>query len=65
MYNVFFMDLPVSSFVYQSSLLTAKSVNLAIARDGFPLYQKLSIFFIVTILIAEVLFECLLIRTAV
>ena len=32
-YNEFFIDLPVSS---HSSLLTAKSVDLAIARDGFP-----------------------------
>ena len=37
MYNVFFMDLPVSSFVSHSSLLTVKSVNLAVVRDGFPL----------------------------
>ena len=37
MYNAFFMDLPVSSFVSHSSLLTAKSVDLALARDGFPL----------------------------
>ena len=36
MYNAFFMDLPVSFFVSHSSLLTAKSANLAIARDGFP-----------------------------
>ena len=35
-YNAFFMDLPVSSFVSHSSLLTAKSVDLAIACDGFP-----------------------------
>ena len=35
-YNVFFMDLPVSSFVSHSSLLTAKGVDLAVARDGFP-----------------------------
>ena len=34
--NAFFMDLPVSSFMSYSSLVTAKSVNLAIARDGFP-----------------------------
>ena len=34
--NVFFMDLPVSSFVSHSSLLTVKSVDLAIARDSFP-----------------------------
>ena len=36
MYNVFFMDLPVSSFVSHSSLLTVKSVDLVIACDGFP-----------------------------
>ena len=36
MYNALFMDLPVSSFVSHSSLLTANSVELAIARDGFP-----------------------------
>ena len=36
MYNAFFMDLPMFSFVSHSSLLTAKSVDLTIARDGFP-----------------------------
>ena len=30
--NAFFMDLPVSSFVSRSSLLTVKSVDLAIAH---------------------------------
>ena len=35
-YNAFFMDLPVSSFVSHSSLLTAKSVDLGVAHDGFP-----------------------------
>ena len=30
-YNAFFMDLPVSSFVSHSSLLTAKGVNLVTA----------------------------------
>ena len=35
-YNAFFMDLPVSSFVSHSSLLTMKSVDLAVACDGFP-----------------------------
>ena len=34
--NAFFMDLPVSSFVSHSSLLTAKSVDLTVACDGFP-----------------------------
>ena len=64
-YNAFFMDLPVSSFVSHSSLLTVKGVDLAVARDGFPLKRKLSVFFIVIILIAEVHFEHFLIRTAV
>ena len=36
MYNAFFMELSVSSFVSHSSLLTAKGVNLAVAQDGFP-----------------------------
>ena len=35
MYNTFFMDLPVSSFVSHLSLLTAKGIDLAVARDGF------------------------------
>ena len=65
-YNAFFMDLPASSFVSHSSLLlTAKGVDLVVANDGFPLKWKLSIFFIVTILIAEVLFEQFLICTTV
>ena len=64
-YNAFFMDLPVSFFVSHSSLLTAKSADLAIARDGFPSKQKSSVFFIVAILIAEVLLKQFLIRTAV
>ena len=64
-YNAFFMNLPVSSFVSHSSLLIVKSVNLAVACDGFPLKQKLSIFFIVDTMIAEVLFEQFLIHTAV
>ena len=64
MYNAFFMDLPVPFFVSLSSLLTAKSVNLAVAHDGFPSKWKLSVFFIVAILIAEVLFEQFLICTA-
>ena len=63
-YNAFFMDLPVSSFVCHSSLLTAKGVDLAVARDGFPSKRKLFIFFIVAIMIAEVLFKQFLIRTA-
>ena len=57
------MDLPVSSFVSHSFLLTAKGVNLAVGRDGFPLLRKSSVFFIVAILIGEVLFEQFLICT--
>ena len=34
-----------------SSLLTAKGVDLAVARDGFPSKRKSSVFFIVAILI--------------
>ena len=55
------MDLPVSSFVSHSSLLTGKGVDLVRAHDGFPPKRK---FFIVAILIAEVLFKKFLIRTA-
>ena len=66
MYNAFFMDLPVSSFVSHSSLLTAKSVNLAIAHDGFPSRNgNCPYFFIAAILIAEVLVKQFLIRTVV
>ena len=65
MYNAFFMDLPISSFVSHSSLLTAKGVDLAVARDGFPSKRKLSVLFIVAVLIAEVLFKQLLICNAV
>ena len=54
-------NLPVSSFVSHSSLLTVKSVDLAIARDGFPSYKrKSSVFVIGAILIAEVLFKFVL-----
>ena len=63
MYNAFFIDLPVSSFVFHTSLLTVKSVDLAVAHDGFPLKRKLSVFFIVATLIVEVFFEQFLIGT--
>ena len=59
------MDLPVSSFVSHLSLLTGKGVDLAQARDGFPSKWKSSVFFIVAILVAGVLFEQFLIRIAV
>ena len=61
----FFMDLPVSSFVSHSSLLTRKGVDLVRARDGFSSKWKSSVFFIVAILIAEVHFKQFLIHIAV
>jgi len=65
MYNSFFMDLPVPSFVFHSSLLTAKGVNSVVARDGFlfvtenfPLRNgKFSLFFILATLIAQLPFK--------
>ena len=58
-----------SSWTYQcqshSSLLTVKGVDLAVAHDGFPSKRKSSVFFIVAIMIAEVLFKQFLIRNAV
>ena len=54
-YNAYLMDLPVSSLVSHSSLLTMKGVSLAVAYDGFPLQWKPSVFLIVATLVAEVL----------
>ena len=34
-FNAFFMDLPVASFVFHSSLLTVKGVRFGGTRDGF------------------------------
>jgi len=76
MCNAFFMDLPASSFVFHSSLLTVKSINLVwlhvmafFALRAFTIYalcnEKSSVFFIVATFITEVLFEQFLIRTAV
>ena len=55
----------MSSFVSHLSLLTAKGVDLVVARDGFPLKRKSSVYFIVAILIADVLFKQLLIHASV
>ena len=55
----------MSSFVSHSSLLTVKGVELVVAHDGFPSKWKLSVFFILAIMISEVLFKQFLIRTAV
>ena len=52
-------------FVFHSSLLTEKTVDLVVACDGFLCVTKSSIFFMVATLIAEVLFKQFLIRTAV
>ena len=56
------MDQPVFSFVSHSSLLTEKSVDLVVARDGF-LCNGNRLYF--AILFAEMLFEQFLIRPAV
>jgi len=58
------MDLPVSSFVSHSSLLTVKSVDLIVARDGFLCVMEI-IRILVATLITEVLFKQFLIHTAV
>ena len=65
MYNVLFMDLPVSSFVSYLLLLTAKCVDLVVACDGFLCIIEIVCIFIVPTLITEVLFEQCLIRIAV
>ena len=59
MYNALFMDLPMSSFVFHSSSLKAKCVNLVVALDGF-----LSLMEIVHIFM-KVVFEQFLIHNAV
>ena len=55
------MNLTMSSFVSQSSLLTVKGVNLVVAHDGF-FHNGNRPYFVVATLIAEVLFEQFLIR---
>ena len=55
----------MSSFVSLSSLVSARGVDLAVARDGFPLQQKSLVFFIVATLIAKMLFKQFLIHNAV
>ena len=53
MYNAFFMDLSVSS---HSSLLTAKSADLAVKCGASQFHKEIAFaFFIVAVLIAEVL----------
>ena len=55
----------LASLVFHSSLLTVKSINLVVARDGLLCVTELSVFFIVATLVIEVLFKQFLIRTAV
>ena len=57
--NIFFMDIPVSSFVFHLSLLAVKSVNLVVSYNGFLCMS------VVSTLITEMLFEYFLIFTAV
>jgi len=60
-YNAFFRDLLVSSFVFHSSLLTVKNVNLVVACNDFLCVTEIIRIFIVAILITEVLFKQFLI----
>ena len=53
-YNAFFMDLPVSFFVFHSSLLTAKGDNLVV---HMMVSFALAVYFIVATLITEMLFK--------
>ena len=45
--NAFFMDLPMSSFVFHSFLLTVKGVNLVVHVTVFLVQWILSVIFIV------------------
>jgi len=65
MYNAFFRDLPASSSVFHSSLLTVKSVNLVVAHDGFLCVTRNCPYFHSGYFFTEVLFKHFLIRTAV
>jgi len=55
------MDLLVSFFVFHSSSLTAKSVDLVVARNGFLSITEIVHIFHSAILIIEVLCEQFLI----
>ena len=65
MYNVFFMDLLVLSFVFHSSLLTAKSVNLVVAHDGFLCIMEIVCIFHSGYFNYKGAYELFLIHTAV
>ena len=53
----FIRELPVSSFVFHSSLLTVKSVDWVIAGDGFLCVAEIVLLFIVVALITKVLLD--------
>jgi len=53
-YNAFFMELPVPSFVFHSTLLTVKSVNLVVTHNGFLFVIEN---FILATLITQLLFK--------
>ena len=59
------MDYPVSFFVFHSSLLAVKNVDLVIACDGFLYVMEMSVLFIAATFNTEVFFKQFLIRTAV
>jgi len=65
MCNAFFMDLPVSSFVFHSSLLTVKSINLGLHMMASFVQQEIVRIFIVATLITEVLLKQFWIHTTV
>jgi len=41
MYSVLFMNFPVSSFVFHSPLLKAKSADLVVKHDGFLFVKEI------------------------
>jgi len=62
--SALFMDIPVSSFVFQSSLLTVNGVDLVVAHDSFLcIIEIVCAFFIVATLITEVLLKQLLVHS--
>jgi len=56
------MDLPMPSFVFHSSLLTAKSVDLVVAHDGFLFVTEKSSFHI-WLLLLQLLFKYFSVHT--
>ena len=56
-YNVLFMELPASSFVSCSLLLTAKSIDLVVACDGFLCIMEIACISIEATLIVQSCFS--------